>query len=90
MTEQAPSVGRIVHYTVGDGEVRAINELRGNTVQAGDVLAAVIVRVWSVENGCANLRVLLDGPDVYWATSRVRDPGGATYQGGTWHWPERV
>jgi hypothetical protein len=122
---QKPSVGRIVHYTIGEGDAEQIKRRyadatrnmsqhrqrgdgsqihAGNSVQAGDVLPAVIVRVWSVENGCSNLQVFLDGNDTYWATSRVQDDpetiadryspspdhAGPGHQGGTWHWPERA
>ena len=123
MSEQQLTVGRIVHYTLGDGDVAEINRQRtdahrhldehreradgsqihvGNTARAGDVYPAVIVRVFSQDSGCSNLKVLLDGNDDYWATSRLLDkpdvdakrysphPGHPGYQGGTWHWPERV
>lgn len=43
----------------------------GNTVEAGDVLPAVIVKSWGVTpTSCVNLQVFLDGNDTYWATSR--------------------
>lgn len=66
---------------------------------------ADVIRVWSAESGCANLRVLLDGRADYWATSRVWDDPevertprysptpnheGPGYAGGTWHWAENV
>ncbi len=55
----------------------------GNDAQAGQVYPAVSVRVWSP--GMANLQVLLDGNDVYWATSRHEGS-----EPGTWAWPPRV
>ncbi len=69
----------------------------GNQAQAGQVYPAVVVAVWSPTSGCANLQVLLDGSDSYWATSRSdrdrrdprtveADPDGA----GCWHWPPRA
>lgn len=75
-----------------------------NGVRAGDVYPAVVVAVFDAASGCANLRVLLDGRADYWATSRCWDNpeaiatrfspspnhDGPGYQGGTWHWPERV
>jgi hypothetical protein len=54
----------------------------GNHVEAGDVFPAVIVRVWNEATVTCNLRVLLDGTDVYWATSRAEGT-----QPGTWAWP---
>lgn len=39
----------------------------GNSVAAGEIAPAMVVRVWS--DVCVNLKVMLDGTDVYWATS---------------------
>ncbi|MFD3835300.1 hypothetical protein ACFWWC_03460 [Streptomyces sp. NPDC058642] len=49
----------------------------GNWVQAGDVCPAIVVRVHAESTVTCNLRVLLDGSDAYWATSRAEgeDPG---------------
>ena len=111
MTDQKPSVGRIVHYTLGEFDPAVIDQQSPevvdmqrvrNSVQAGEVYPAVIVRVFTGD--CVNLRVLLDGRADYWATSRALDnpeiaatrysPNpdheGPGYAGGTWHWPERV
>ncbi|MEV7684454.1 hypothetical protein [Streptomyces bungoensis] len=54
----------------------------GNHVTAGDTFPAVIVRVWNETTVTCNLRVLLDGTDVYWATSRAEGT-----EPGTWAWP---
>ncbi len=61
----------------------------GNDVKAGDILPAMVVRVWSQESGCSNLRVILDGTDEYWATSVNYY---ADKRGSSWHWmrEERV
>ncbi len=72
----------------------------GNPVQAGDTFPAVAVRV-SGEGDYdppVNLQVLLDGNDVFWATSRHEDPDAgkvsagivAAHKPGTWHWPARA
>jgi hypothetical protein len=62
----------------------------GNEARAGQVYAAMIVRVWG-ENGCSNLQVFLDGNDTYWATSRnPPPPEGAVSNEGYWTWPERT
>ena len=43
----------------------------GNEARAGQEYPAVVVCVFSPsESGTANLQVLLDGHDTYWATSR--------------------
>ncbi|WP_282265584.1 hypothetical protein [Stenotrophomonas sp. PS02298] len=59
----------------------------GNTVSAGDVLPAMVVRVLPCQQ--ANLQVFLDGNDVFWATSRAEAAPGRT-EPGRWHWPARV
>lgn len=101
MTTQTPSIGRIVHYTLGEGDVDVINRhvpqmvrdpkaptgerVRRNSVSAGDVFPAVIIRHWS--GTCVNLQVLLDGDCSYWATSRTEGDHGTA---GRWAWPPRV
>lgn len=60
----------------------------GNQVREGDVFPAVIVRVWphpDPTHTSTNLKVLLDGADDYWATSRTEGEGP-----GHWSWPPRV
>lgn len=47
----------------------------GNHVAAGDVCAAVVVRVFDPKSWTVNLQVLLDGNDTYWATSRTFGEG---------------
>lgn len=54
----------------------------GNEAREGDVYPAVIVRVW---DSSQNLKVLLDGSDDYWATSRTEGEGP-----NHWSWPPRV
>lgn len=88
-----PTVGRIVHYRLSEYDVAQISARRapgtansGNSVMVGEVCAAVVVRTWGADPGCAvNLQVLLDGDDSYWATSRCGgdDPG-------QWSYPPRV
>lgn len=73
--------GQHVVYTLAEYDVAAINSAREgaplgthNPVAVGQRCPAFIVRDWGQ---CANLRVLLDGRDDYWATSRSEgtDPG---------------
>jgi hypothetical protein len=81
----APTVGRLVDYTLSDHDVEAIQRRRadlglvGNAANAGEVYPAVVVRVWEPS---VNLQVLLDGEDSYWATSRVEGD-----EPGMWAWP---
>lgn len=63
MTE--PSIGRIVHYHVGENSVDA--RLKNNSAS---VLPAIIVSVNSEDN--ANLKVFTDGPEDVWVTSASR------------------
>lgn len=92
MTEQKPSIGRIVHYTLSEGDVSLINanipqsdhpgHIRRNTVAAGEVYPAIVVRVFT--GTTVNLQVFLDGAASYWATSRTESEGE-----GRWMWPVR-
>lgn len=60
----------------------------GNDAHAGDVCAAVIVRVWGGNpNSAVNLQVLLDGVDSYWATSRS---ASEELEQGSFVWPVRA
>lgn len=54
----------------------------GNGVSEGTIAPAMIVAV-NGPSGNSNLKVMLDGTDVYWAISRDYD---ALKQPGTWHW----
>ena len=88
-----PTIGRIVHYTLSQGDVDEINRQRreagsasktGNFVEEGQVYPAIIVRVWETAAANLQLQVFLDGNDTYWATSREigEGPGFAA-------WPAR-
>lgn len=57
----------------------------GNVLQPGEVLAAIVVRVFDDDLN-VNLQVFLDGNDTYWATSR----GHSAETKGCWFWPPRV
>lgn len=58
----------------------------GNEVHEGDVYPMVIVAVWgSSATSAVNGQVLLDGCDVFWATSRMVGD-----QPGTFSWPVRA
>lgn len=59
MSDQKPSIGRIVHVPAA--------ALRGCEMNGADVAPAVITRVWS--DAMVNVRVLLDGNDTPWKTS---------------------
>ena len=87
---QQPNVCRIVLYMLNEADARTIEAQRGdradysagNAVAAGQAYPAVVVRNFG---SSVNLQVLLDGPDSYWATSRVEGDGQ-----GQWCWPPRV
>lgn len=95
-----PSIGRIVLYVLSETDCEAIraqrqrarnaelvsmNEAMGNPVAPGDIVPAVIVRVWNEDNGLMNGQAILDGGDSLWLLSRHRDDSKAPQ---TWHWPE--
>lgn len=86
-----PTIGRIVHYKLSEYDATSINDERlksgkhGNKATAGDVLPAMIVRVWGdTPTSSVQLQVFLDGDHTYWATSR-----GQGDQPGMWLWPTR-
>lgn len=86
-----PTIGRIVHYTLTEGDAHAIRQQRaalvqahGNPVQEGQVYPAMVVRVFDPSTAAANLQVFLDGNDSHWATSAKEGHGP-----GHWAWPSR-
>ncbi|HEY6116972.1 MAG TPA: hypothetical protein VI172_13540 [Candidatus Dormibacteraeota bacterium] len=87
-----PTIARTVLYSLSEADARLITEQRtqngvtGNFVEEGQAYPAVVVRIFPGNpHGVVNLKVLLDGPDTYWATSRHEGD-----EPGTWAWPERV
>jgi len=78
---QKPSLGRVVHYVLPDGN------------NAGDHRPAIIVRVWP---DTVNLQVFYDGDgtphmndgqlNTLW---KLSVPFSAEPKPGTYHWPER-
>jgi hypothetical protein len=68
--------GQHVIYTLSEYDAQVITTIRketmprvhNNSAEAGARFPAFIVRDFG---GCVNLRVLLDGHDDYWATSRA-------------------
>lgn len=61
-------------------------QFHGNRVQAGDHVAADIVRIFTPE-GMVNLRVIFDGSFDRWVTSAPYDANAAPF---TWHWIEKA
>ncbi|MGP4090196.1 hypothetical protein [Streptomyces sp. KR55] len=87
-----PTPGRIVMYRLSEDDARHITQQRahdsvnGNFVREGDRYPAVVVRTFAGNPAdVCNLKVLLDGEDTHWATSRHEGT-----EPGTWSWPERV
>lgn len=77
---ETPSVGRIVHVRLSADCAATI----GGNARAGDLVPAIVVRVWSPD--CVNARILGDGPgEALWSTSLMRGQDL-----GQWDWPERV
>lgn len=74
VSEQKPSLGRIVLYRVQS------NDPPHN---GSEFLPAVVVRVWS--DDMLNLKVLNDGNEDFWRTSSHRGDDA-----GQWNWPPRV
>jgi hypothetical protein len=94
MSQQKPSIGRIVHYRLSEGDAAVIAEKRAqnarlNPHSAGDTVALVIARVWPDEYGSGtpgvNGQALLDGESSLWVTSAREGT-----EPGQWSWPPRV
>ena len=90
-------IGSLVLYVLSQTDADAINERRkwvgdnsGNPAEVGQVYPAVVVRTWysdGSDSTCVNLKVLLDGTDSYWATSRSEDLPGKL---GSYHKPGQI
>ena len=65
---------RADHYNFGRtlGQVLFTGHVghTGNSARADDLAPAIVVRAFDEPSPSANLQVLLDGNDTYWATSR--------------------
>lgn len=83
---EAVAVGSQVLYKLSEHDARHVRERRrytgtpGNHPAEGQVYPAWVVASWG--GTTVNLRVLLDGDDTYWATSRQH--GG---DAGQWLYP---
>ena len=100
-TDQPPiTIGRVVHYCMSEGDCADVKHQRllngqttnggmvGNEPHPGSVYPAIAVAWWSASG--ANLQVFLDGPDTYWATSRLIDESvGDEPSPSSWRWPTR-
>ena len=106
------TVGRMLHYVVSEFDAAQIKQQRndrapenkdgtwnpmGNSVDAGQHLASVVVYVWNKDSGMVNLKCLLDGYDDFWATNIMPDSAYEAREGEdrepnthTWHWIEKV
>lgn len=91
MTEQKPSIGRIVHYrlTRADASKASLPRDGGNPHEAGQVLPLVVCRIFEDEYGPGvpgvNGQVLVDGRGSLWVTSIQEGEGE-----GQWSWPPRT
>lgn len=84
-----PTIGRIVHYTLSENDVKQFGVGSGN-VKAGDTFPAIILRAWGSDpTSAVNLRVFVDGPSDIWLTSRTGAPGDQINVPGQWNWPPR-
>lgn len=85
MTDQSPTVGRIVHYRLSDQDINDVFLMVGSRsdARADDVLPSVIIRTH--EQGVVDLQVFLDAPGALYRTSVSH--GDHQRQ---WSWPPRV
>lgn len=88
MTAIIPTIGRVVWYVLSDMDAKRINRDRVDDpaplddVKEGDTFPAIVVKTHGdTPDSYVNLKVLLDGPDMYWAKSvRVGE------EPGSYHW----
>ncbi len=96
MSEQAPSVGRVVHYQSFGTPVRE----DGTQAFTGKCRAALVADVYSADNPHPDPEVHTEAEGAEWVALAVLNPTGMFFNdachdeltklGGTWHWPERV
>lgn len=91
MSDQKPSIGRIVHYVLP----KIVRDYVFHDWAVGEHRPGIIVSTW--DGSFINLQVFFDGSNdapigdgaaVVWVTSVSQDE--ETKAPGTWHWPERV
>lgn len=90
-----PTTGRILLYKLSQADINAIEAKRagigwvGNPLCAGEVVPMIAVRIFEDEFGAGipgvNGKLMLDGEDSFWATSRREGS-----EPGTWSWPPRA
>jgi hypothetical protein len=91
MSEQAPTIGITVFYTLSEQDAQQINHTRqssekpahvGNPVSALDVFPMMIVKTYgSTADGAVNGQVFIDGNSLFWAESV-----SCGTEPGTWAW----
>jgi hypothetical protein len=79
------TVGRTVHYRMTPSDCEHIGPPANAEHNPGQLVPAIVVRVWEHEPDMCNLRVLFDGHEVAWKTSIRRGD-----EPGQWAWPERA
>lgn len=74
------------HEHKANPEVTGFQVHFGNRVREGDVFPALIVRAWgTTPESSANIQVMLDGNDTFWATSVSVGEGPRRFA-----WPTRA
>lgn len=96
MSEQKPSVGRIVHYRSHGTPVRE----DGTQAHPPQCRAAMVTDVYDETNPHPDPEVHTEAEGAEWVALHVFNPRGDFYDdachdeltrlGGTWHWPERT
>lgn len=84
-----PTLGRIVHYTLTDEDVRRLDNDRittlayGNLPHAGDSVPAIVVGGMNADAPrTVNLQACLDGNDRLWIANAAEGE-----EAGQWHYP---
>lgn len=84
MAGQVPTAGRVVQYTLTEGDVKRRGAHIGAPVKSGTAYPMLIVSVWGDKpDSSVNGQVFLDGNDVLWVSSVKVGEGPGTYA-----WPK--
>jgi hypothetical protein len=81
----APTLGRIVHFTVDTNAATKLNQIGGRRYNIGEKVAGIVTR--PLDNHSCNLTLFPDAEETMFLANV---PYSAGNQPGTWNWAERI